>query len=265
MKTAVLLAACMGGLAFGVTAVAVFERWSLISDSRPAERDKRERPKAPTIAPEEKRRVYPYSIVAGGARTVEEAKRAMNDPAVRAHYATVDLSKLKRVTLTADISGYVSYRSGDQIYWTAKKLVLKAGETVFTDGEHVVRGRCLNRYSPKPMFPVQTNPPSEKVLNTPVEVPLVALEFPPAPLPFGPPPLIPFAALTPTVPNVPGSPAGSGGRRFFPGTRPDRPPRRVSRLCFRLVQRRRAAIRGRLCQRWRRWKWSHPSRTCAGR
>src|SRR5579863_74169 len=46
---------------------------------------------------EEKRKVFPYSIVPGGALSVQEARRAMSDPAVRNHYAAFDLKNLKQV------------------------------------------------------------------------------------------------------------------------------------------------------------------------
>jgi len=131
---------------------------------------------------EEQRRVYPYSIVPGGARTVEEAKRAMSDPAVRALYAAVNLKKLKQVTLDADISGYVSYRFGDKIYWTSNKLHLKAGETVYTDGQNIVRGRCLNGFSTHPMMPTRPHEPTEVIMDTSVEVPVIAFSLPRAPL-----------------------------------------------------------------------------------
>jgi hypothetical protein len=127
---------------------------------------------------EEQRRVYPYSIVPGGARSVEEAKRAMSDPAVRALYAAVNLKNLKQVTLAEDISGYVSYRFGDKIYWTSNKLHLKAGETVYTDGQNIVRGRCLNTYSTHPMMPTRPHEPTEVIMDTSVEVPVIAFSFP---------------------------------------------------------------------------------------
>jgi len=175
---------------------------------------------------EEKRKVYPYSLVAGGARTVQEAKRLMREPAVRDHYAAVDLSHLKQVTLTSDLVGYVSYRYGDKIYWTAKKLRLKAGETVFTDGQHIVRGRCLNCYSAYPMMPIRHNEPSESTMNTPLEVPLIALAFPNLPEvaptlgplvlpPAVPPPgaspkPVPVIAAVPPGGVHPGHPIGGG-------------------------------------------------------
>jgi hypothetical protein len=148
---------------------------------------------------EETRKVYPYSIVPGGAPNVDEAKLAMRRPDVRANYTNVDFENLHEVKLATDLSGYVSYRFGDKIYWTAKKLTLRAGETVFTDGVHIVRGRCLNCYSAVPMSPIRPNEPSEKVLNAPVDVPVFAYKFPllPVEAPMLPPPP---EELTPTVP-----------------------------------------------------------------
>src|ERR1700733_8497573 len=109
--------------------------------------------------PEEQltRKVYPYSIVPGGAETLDEAKRAMHDPATKANYAAIDFTKLRLVKLRRNLTGYVSYRSGEKIYWTSDELTLRMGETVFTDGVHLVRGRGLNVYSPDPMLPIGPN------------------------------------------------------------------------------------------------------------
>jgi hypothetical protein len=165
----------------------------------------------------EKRKVYPYSIVPGGARSLHEAKIAMRDPSVSNHYAAFDLSKLRQVTLNADMVGYVSYRYSGEIYWTAKKIRFKAGETVYTDGTHVARGRCLNCYSAFPMMPTRPHEPTEKAMDAPVEMPLVAMEFPGLPLEethaLPPPP----AELTPSVPTFPaGGPEKPGGGFWFP-------------------------------------------------
>ena len=164
---------------------------------------------------EQKRKVYPYSMVPGGALTVEEARRAMSDPSVRFHYAAVDLTKLRQGTLTADLSGYVSYRFGDKIYWTAKTIRLKAGETIFTDGQHIVRGRCLNRYSTHPMTPIRPHEPTEKIMDTAIEVPTIAMTFPGLQLGAGP--------VLPPPPDVPvlssgrsGAGLRGGGGKFFP-------------------------------------------------
>jgi hypothetical protein len=163
------------------------------------------------------RKVYPYSIVPGGADSVDEAKRAMSDPAIAAHYTDVDFRQLKQVKLATNIAGYVSYGWGDKIYWTSKVVTLRAGEMVFTDGTHIVRGRCLNRYSALPMPPIRPNEPTEQVLDTPLEIPVIAysfpkiavqaLELPPSP-----------EELTPTVPIFPSSstPGKPGGGMWFP-------------------------------------------------
>ena len=162
---------------------------------------------------EETRKVYPYSIVPGGAANVDEAKLAMSRADVRANYANVDFAKLREVKLDTNLAGYVSYRYGEKIYWTAKKLTLRKGETVFTDGVHIVRGRCLNCYSAVPMLPIRPKEPTEKVLDTPVDIPLFAYKFPL--LPEEAPTLPPAPEeLTPVVPIVPSVPPPGGGHWF---------------------------------------------------
>jgi hypothetical protein len=167
------------------------------------------------VLQEEVRKVYPYSIVPGGAKTVDDAKLAMARPDVRANYANVDFSKLRQEKLATNLSGYVSYRWGDKIYWTAKKLTLRAGETVFTDGTHTVRGRCLNCYSAFPMLPIRPNEPSEKVLDLAVDVPVFAYKFPLLPLETPALPAPP-GELTPTVPILPLTAIKPPGGIWFP-------------------------------------------------
>jgi len=164
-----------------------------------------------------KRKVYPYSIVPGGAQNLHEARLAMSDPEVKAHYASFNLAQLKQVKLTTDIKGYVSYRWGDKIYWTAKTLTLRAGETVFTDGTHIARGRCLNCYSALPMLPIRPHEPTEKVLDVPVEMPMVVYSFPRLPV-FAPVLPVPPGELTPTVPVIPAvaGTVAKGGGFWFP-------------------------------------------------
>ncbi len=168
---------------------------------------------------EETRKVYPYSIVPGGATNLDEAKLAMTRADVRANYANVDFAKLHEEKLETNVAGYVSYRYGEKIYWTAKKLTLHKGETVFTDGVHIVRGRCLNCYSAVPMLPIRPKEPTEKVLDTPVDVPVFAYKFPllPVETPTLPPPP---EELTPVVPILPAAPpltpGTPGGGFWFP-------------------------------------------------
>jgi len=174
---------------------------------------------ATLLTRQEKRKVYPYSIVPGGATSVPEARTAMRNPAVANHYKDFDLTKLRQVTLSSDLVGYVSYRFNDQIYWTAKPLRFKAGETVFTDGEHIARGRCLNCYSAHPMMPIRPHEPTEKTLDTSTEVPLIAMKVEPVmalPDPFALPPTA--RELSPAVPEaevVPGVEAPKGPIRWW--------------------------------------------------
>jgi hypothetical protein len=166
-----------------------------------------------------KRKVYPYSMVPGGAENVHEARIEMSDPAVRAQYAAFNLDQLREEKLKTNLVGYVSYRMGDHIYWTAKKLTLRAGETVFTDGTHIARGRCLNCYSALPMSPVRPHEPTEKALDLPTEMPVTAYEFPKVPF-YAPELPIPLGELTPIAPPIAAAtgPGGAkpGGGFWFP-------------------------------------------------
>jgi len=159
-----------------------------------------------------KRKVYPYSIVPGGAENVLQARQYMSNPGIKVHYAAFDLGQLKQVKLTTNLTGYVSYRWGDKIYWTAHKITLRKGETVFTDGAHIARGRCLNCYSALPMSPTRPNEPTEKAFDVPVEMPVTVYNFPKLPVMAAAIP-IPPGELTPTVPVLPAVVPQTVGRR----------------------------------------------------
>ncbi len=126
----------------------------------------------------------------------------MSDPAVQANYAGFNLAQLKEVKLGTNLTGYVSYRWGNNIYWTKKAITIRAGETVFTDGTHIARGRCLNCYSVLPMFPTRPNEPTAKTFDTPVEIPETVYSFPRLPV-LAPELPIPPGELTPAVPVLP--------------------------------------------------------------
>jgi len=124
------------------------------------------------------------------------------------------------VKLTTNLPGYVSYRWGEKIYWTSKKLTLRAGETVYTDGTHIVRGRCLNCYSALPMLPIRPHEPTEKALDAPVEMPVTVYSFPRLPV-MEPALPMPPGELTPIVPTLPLAIASTvgktaGGGFWFP-------------------------------------------------
>lgn len=116
-----------------------------------------------------KRPVFPYSVVPGGTQTGAEANAmAQLDPTVGRHYAALDLKKLSPVQVSKGTSAFVSYRVGNRIYWTSKRLYLREGEKLLTDGKLFLRARCGNRVSQEPMQPTLTkSEPSEDELDRP--------------------------------------------------------------------------------------------------
>jgi hypothetical protein len=116
------------------------------------------------------RRIYPYSIVPGGVRHAAELVGIVRaDQVVAQHYAGLRLDEVREVTVATARSVYVSYRKGDQVYWTAKKLTLKPGETLLTDGTIELRSRCGNMISDTPRLPVEAAGPGEEELDSSVE------------------------------------------------------------------------------------------------
>ncbi|MFC5478157.1 PEP-CTERM sorting domain-containing protein [Massilia suwonensis] len=110
--------------------------------------------------------VYPYSVVPGGVASQAELVRIVRtDKVVAAHYASFDVASARPVTVAAPRAVHVSYRKGDQVYWTAKKVMLKAGETLYTDGRNEMRARCANRISDVARFPVEAQDPDLELLE----------------------------------------------------------------------------------------------------
>lgn len=177
-----------------------------------------------------RRPVYPYSIIPGGIRSVEELKIAIvRDPVVKAHYRDFNLRKAHMVRLTKDRAVHVSYRRGDKIYWTKRKLKIYKGETVITDGEHMSRTRCANRITDRPTPPHSPDEPPPVDFDRPLDPPV----FPPPPPPLAllPPP----GGSFPVVPFVPIFPGGGGSPPV--GHKPPEPVRvpEPSALCLLMV------------------------------
>lgn len=123
---------------------------------------------AETLKPGQ-RRVYPYSIVPGGVADARELGRVIReDKVVAAHYAEFDLAKAREKTVTVPRAVHVSYRKGDKVYWTAKKVMLAEGETLLSDGTHEARARCANQISDTPRLPVEAHGPSVEELDSSV-------------------------------------------------------------------------------------------------
>jgi hypothetical protein len=115
------------------------------------------------------RPVFPYSVVPGGVEDSDEAADwTARDSVVAAHYSDVRIAKLRREPVLADRMVHVSYRSGNQVYWTSKKVRLRTGEAILTDGKEELRARCGNRISETARTPVNvSSEPPEGVLDTP--------------------------------------------------------------------------------------------------
>jgi hypothetical protein len=97
------------------------------------------------------RLIYPYSVVPGGFEDAKELKWvAEHDPVVAAHYAGFDYARAQVVRLTLARTVYVSYRIGNHIYWTSRRLTLQKGEKLITDGRMTARTRCGNRVAEAP-------------------------------------------------------------------------------------------------------------------
>jgi hypothetical protein len=113
-------------------------------------------------------RLFPFSVIPGGARSAQQLENALtHDPVAAAHYAGFDVARTRVIRLDRSEAVYVSYRIGNQIYWTSKRLYVPAGETLLSDGEHEARTRCGNRLSRTPQLPVSPKGPSSAVLNGP--------------------------------------------------------------------------------------------------
>lgn len=115
------------------------------------------------------RPVYPFSIISGGVQSADELRIAMRfDPVVAAHFADFDLSRTHVERVAVDRAVYVSYRAGNRVGWTSRRLTLKAGETILTDGQNQARTRCGNRISELMDPETYVDEPSVEVLDTPV-------------------------------------------------------------------------------------------------
>ena len=107
------------------------------------------------------REVYPYSVVPGGVYTTEELADAVaDDPTVAEHYSNVAPAAMHVEVVDAVREAYMSYRVGDRIFWTKRKLALREGERILTDGDVAIRARCGNRLSDVAMKPTSDFEPA---------------------------------------------------------------------------------------------------------
>lgn len=137
------------------------------------------KPPDPGLSP---RKIYPLSVIPGGAYSGEELARARRlDRVVEAHYSDFETGATTVRSLPQDTYFYVSYRKANRVFWTANRRRVPKGESVLCDGSHMARARCGNRLSEAPQLPIAAGPqPTEAALNAP-EMP-GGIALPEAPL-----------------------------------------------------------------------------------
>jgi hypothetical protein len=120
------------------------------------------------------RRMYPYSVVAGGVYSTDELTAAMVDPTVADHYHDLVPAAMHPEVVNSPREAYMSYRIADRVYWTTRKLPLHQGETILTDGREAVRARCGNRLSDVPRSPTSADEPAGAAFEVDTALPAPA-------------------------------------------------------------------------------------------
>ncbi len=168
-----------------------------------------------------KRAVYPYSVIPGGVKSVEELKNAIaSDSVVSAHYATFDLSRTRILRLDRNRTMHVSYRLGSNVYWTKRELRLAKGETLITDGVHMAREMDT------PLKPQDTD--VRIVSGAPLDSSLTQMPGPGVPpVEGGPPPPPPHGSGNDPIILGPPAPTGPGSIGAGPWPTPLSPARVV--------------------------------------
>jgi hypothetical protein len=180
-----------------------------------------------TFRPRPNRPVYPYSVVPGGIEDASDLKYAAeHDPVVAAHYAGFDYDHARVVRLVLARSVYVSYRIGNKVYWTHRRVTLKKGEKIITDGKMIARSRCANRVEELPQQATSSYEPPAAKFDEPMP-PLdgIALQNPP----------LPFQSALMSRPGAPGAEPGPTSSLYSPFNGgfwiPTLPPPLPSGLC----------------------------------
>jgi hypothetical protein len=154
--------------------------------------------------PSTRQAFYPYSVIPGGAQTPGELRNAVaHDSVVRAHYADFVIANTHLERMAKAQAFYVSYRIGNDIFWTKNATIVRAGETVLSDGAHMARSRCGNRLSVVPVAPISKVEPAPAVMEVADGATLLASAATPAELPFAPPPITAIATPPPMPPAPP--------------------------------------------------------------
>jgi len=116
------------------------------------------------------RPIYPYSLVPGGVHDPKELAQVFDrDPVLASHYRGFDFRRARVVELSEDRTLYVSYRIAGHVYWTTKRVLLRRGEKVITDGKMTLRTRCANQVSETARKEVAPYEPSIAKMEEPMK------------------------------------------------------------------------------------------------
>jgi hypothetical protein len=92
------------------------------------------------------------------------------DPVVATHYEGIKVGDATRSQLSGFRRAHLSYRVGNRVYWTRRKVLLRPGEPVLTDGTHLVRAGCGNRIEDRLSGETSDAEPDAHVLDEPLVV-----------------------------------------------------------------------------------------------
>jgi hypothetical protein len=123
--------------------------------------------------------VYPYSVVPGGVQTLDDLRQVSKyDRVVGGHYAGFDFHNARIVELDQPKLVYLSYRLGDKVFWTGKRISLHKGEKLITDGKITARTRCANRISETAQPAVSPAEPPAAKFEEPFDGTAAPIPFP---------------------------------------------------------------------------------------
>jgi hypothetical protein len=127
------------------------------------------RPKRQSVP---KNRVYyPYSVIPGGLQDPDDLRlAAAGDRAIGQHYADFQWERAHLVRLNEPRMMFLSYRIGDKIFWTKKRVWLPRGEKLISDGKILARTRCGNRVEEKAQPATSAEEPAAEKFDQPMLV-----------------------------------------------------------------------------------------------
>lgn len=115
--------------------------------------------------------VFALSVVPGGVWSPADVKRVtVDDYIVRTLYNSVNFGLVHEHRTKLDMAVYVSYRRGQHVFWTKGAHTIKAGERLYTDGAHMIRGRCGNLLSLTPRYPTEPVEPTVQELDGTISI-----------------------------------------------------------------------------------------------